>query len=579
MADLGTVVDKTTLIPAAWVQDVNDFVYRASVKLFGVNEPAADLANLTAAIASAPSGAVLELFGTFKLNTTIIIEKPLTLKLSPTTVLDFSSLPAGTVLGQTSGIIFRGTTLGSNLTLSSNLNEKSTQVVVSSTSTLAANDWVMLRSNDLYAAGAAPGLATLGHFARIRTIDSGTNLTLYTRSPFTYNTANNARLTKLALLGGAKIEGGQIVMGGVGSAHTGVRFEYCLNPRIEQTQISGGEDTGVTFALCVNPVAYLVTILNSTSPGGSIGNTGYGIANYSCEAGAVIGGYFFNCRHSVSGGASAGFVIPKSFNVTKTYSFACGLNTWALDCHEPCFEWIFEGNVTEGGAGGLVIRGPGTKAHNNLIRHPAGSGIYIGQFNNNTSGLPDVDVSNNEIIGAGTYGIHFVGNTVPGDLVHTSLVKNNTVRDSSLHAVLVQYASGIDLSGTIVSGVGGTFQMGIYLQNSNKVTISSGVLEMTAAGNGNAVFVENTSRVRLSNLIMTGNASASTQDAIRANASSAQQGLTVVACDAVNFGRYALHTTNTDRVIATNNDFRDVVSATKILISGATTSVNTNNIV
>lgn len=43
-------------------------------------------------------------------------------------------------------------------------------------------------------------------------------------------------------------------------------------------------------------------------------------------------------------------------------------------------------------------------------------------------------------------------------------------------------------------------------------------------------------------------------------------------------GRHAVNTTNYDRVIVTSSDLRDVVSATKILISGATTQVTADNI-
>jgi len=72
-----------------------------------------------------------------------------------------------------------------------------------------------------------------------------------------------------------------------------------------------------------------------------------------------------------------------------------------------------------------------------------------------------------------------------------------------------------------------------------------------------------------------GNTGNTTRDGIRATGSNS---LIVNGCNIKDAGRHAVYTTTSDRVIVTNSDVRDVVSATKINISGATTSVNANNI-
>lgn len=532
-----------------------------------------------AAIAAASGKDLVVPDGNYRIDTPITITSALHIKMSPEAVLDFSSMPAGTSLGQRKAITFAGS-VGSDVAITTNVAVRATVLQVSSTAGLQANQWIMVRSDDPYAPGGDPAQGTLGHITKIRTVDSGTQITLWEPSPFAYTAASNARITPITLLAGAKISGGAVLCGGVGSVHSGVRFEYCLAPLAYNVSCSDAEDIGLSFANCVNPLASKNIITGSTSPGGAIGNTGYGIAVYGGKGGEALGNSIERCRHAVAGAAFNG-VVSLGFTFSHNSVFACGYasaNTWALDCHEPCYNWKFLGNTVIGCHGGAVLRGPGTVFVGNIIRDCVVSGVVVQQFLNNSVGLPRTVVKGNTVENTGSYGIYAQGYTVSTDKILRLVVQGNIVSGTANHAIFLDRVVGGELAGNDIGAIGGTTRVGVLIRNSDRVRVVGGQIDCGLSTNGNGITIEDSSRVSVVGVQLYGSSGATNQDGIRAQGSGTNTSIIINGNYIGGFARYAVHTTNTDRVIVTNNDVRDVVGGTKIFLSGATTTVNANNI-
>lgn len=552
-----------------------------SVKDFGAvgDGVADDTAAIQAAINAATGKKLFFPVGTYRLTAGLTVSSAVGLVLDPSATLDYSGVAAGTSLGQRIAVTFSGA-VGSDFDVTANIAARATTISLASTTGLAANDWILVRSNDPYAPGGDPSQGTLGHIARVRTVNSGTQITTWEPSPFAYTESLNLRITKVTMLEGASIEGGRILCGGVGSVHSGVRFNYCDTPMCRGVSVDGAEDSGVSFANCVAPQVHNCDVVRSTSPGGAVGNTGYAIAVYGGVGGNASGNRLYNSRHAIAGGGFSG-VVSLGFEFIGNDVSACGFAsalTWAVDCHEPCYNWKFIGNTISGCHGGAVLRGPGTVFSSNTVRDTVVGGVHVQQFLTNSIGLPRITVSDNVIENTGSFGIRALGHGYGTDKIINLVLSGNQVSGTGDHAILLDYTFGATLSSNIVSNIGGSGRHAVYVRNSERVSISGGQYDSSLSTNGNGIAIENSSRVTINGAHLIGSAAATNQDGIRSYGSGTNNSIIVNGCYIGGFSRYAIYTTNSDRVILTSNDVRDVVGGTKILISGATTSVNTNNV-
>lgn len=518
---------------------------------------------------------------TYRITAGLNVSNPLLLSLDPSATIDFSSATAGTVLGQKSAITFSGS-IGSDVDATASIQALSKTIALISTSGLAVNDWIAIRSDDPYAVGGSAAYATLGNISRIRTVDSGTQLTTWEPSPFDYTESLNLRVAKLTLLEKSGISGGRILCGGTGSVHTAIRFNYCEQPTCKDVEIEGAEDAAITFLACVSPSVETCNINRSTSVGGAIGNTGYGIAVYGGKGGSANSNHFFNCRHAVAGGAGNG-LVSVGFEFSSNSVFGCGFAsalTWAVDCHEPCYNWKFIGNTIAGCHGGAVLRGPGTVFLGNTIRDVEVSAIQIQQFQTNTVGLPRIIVKDNIIENSGTYGINAQGHQYGTDKILDVVISGNIIRSATNHAIFLDFAFGVTLSDNLVFETKGTNRNGILIRNSERIVVQGGRVDATGDTNGNPITIDTSSRVTVHGVQIRGSSVFANQDGIRSqNATGTNNSIIITNNCISNCSRYGIHITGSDRVIVTNNDVRDVVSATKVLLTGVTSSVNTNNII
>lgn len=121
----------------------------------------------------------------------------------------------------------------------------------------------------------------------------------------------------------------------------------------------------------------------------------------------------------------------------------------------------------------------------------------------------------------------------------------------------------------------GSARSGVYLNNCTGASVTGGRYDLSAAANAAPVYVESCTGVRVTDATLLGTAAATNQDGVRATGTT---GLSVRGVIASGVSRYGVYTTTTDRVIVAHCDMKDATSATKILVSGATTFIVQDNI-
>lgn len=195
------------------------------------------------------------------------------------------NLPAGTALGQqyflkVSGSITDSSSVtsdvepfGENRTLT---NEDSF-VVVTDGSKFTAGDIVVLRSNQLFDdAWTGASSNKRGEMLMVKSVSANT-VFFHDKIKFSYLASESAVLEKT---NPAKLswKGGIGVGGGVGFAHSFIITDICSNVVID-AKCNGFEDIGVQLKRTYKSQGNVETD-DCTSPGGAVGNSGYGIAFY-----------------------------------------------------------------------------------------------------------------------------------------------------------------------------------------------------------------------------------------------------------------------------------------------------------
>ena len=578
-------------------------------------------------------GKKLYVTGTHAITAALAVTDSIEIILDENAVIDYSGAAAGASLAEKRAIEIVGS-IAASVSVTADVAAGASQITVSSTATFAAGDWITLRSDEEFMTGVTATGINRGHITRIKSVDSATLLTLTMPSPFAYASASNARIEKITPIKDVTIRGaGRIVGGGVGKAHNGIYAYAVERLKVQGVRIEDCEDCGVRTSYCISPSVQYCDISDSTSPGGSVGNTGYGVGFFDGTVdGKIIGNRLRNCRHGVAGGSG---IISMDCLVAYNYAEDCGIGTHALDAHEPCYWWQFIGNTIRGGAGGIVVRGQYTKVERNTIQGTSGSAIRVRQFLTVNAGVYGTQIERNDIFSCGS-GIVLEGAST-SDRINDSVVAFNKISTVGLYGISGLYVSDLDIAhneiDTITSNTGSegsairitgaslgdsadveirgnklsnTLRHGVFAQFVQNLSVSGNRIRQVAtavagscisaqqcadveitggrsygdlSGNGAVVSIDRCDRVIVNGHRMKGNSANATQDGVRAfNGTGTSDAITVVGCLINGCGRHAVFTSGTDRVSVTSSNVRDVTSATKINISGAAISVNADNI-
>ena len=601
-----------------------------SVKDYGVigDGVTDDTVNLQAALTAAKRLHIPE--GTYKITDELTITSSVEVFCDPGVIINGSTIAASASLGEKYLLRISGS-LGSTLDLTGDTLEGETTITVSAEdrNLLSVGDYLLVNSAAYYSSGVSSGTNKMGWITSVKSIDAGLDETDFSTTGSAFAallTADSAKVRKILPVT-VKWHGGSFLGGGTDAGHGGIILSYGVGCLIEGVTIDGCENIGVNFTTCYGSHARGVTVRNATSTA-SLGNTGYGFAALIGSVGCSCShSTFESCRHSVTGGG----VLPTWFiSIHNNHSTNCGLGTEDYDCHEPCFYWSFDRNVSIGGQGtapnckgGFVIRGKHISITNNVVRNAAGKGILVQGFITDTNGVNDYVISGNTIESAGSYGIALV--TTTEAIVSEATITNNTIRDTTLSGIYSTKSNDVIIEGNRVNGVSdasdgcgirvysdavancknvnirGNYleactEGGIEIENSQQVTISDNCINTTSkpivitTSNGVNITGNVAHQVDSANFILcSGNniiiancmatiaATGESYDFIRA-AGSTNTHLTVIGCQGFGAYRHGVHTTSYDSIIVTGCDVAAAENATEINLDSASTTVQDHNL-
>jgi hypothetical protein len=221
----------------------------------------------------------------------------------------------------------------------------------------------------------------------------------------------------------------------------------------------------------------------------------------------------------------------------------------------------------------------GVVVANNIISRPYYNGLYAHFCDDLAVDVLHVkDVRNAASADGNAVRVNGAAITDNNNIVLNGVMCNGSAR----HGIRIEHATGVVVSGASLRNSGsGTQTSVILLTMCNDAEVAGGIIDgsnLSGASVG-VIHADRVSNFRVRGARIMGHNSATTQDGIRlfngsgTNSVAIFNGLQISGC-----GRHGIYTTNSDRVIVTGSDVRDVVNATKINISGATTSVNADNI-
>jgi hypothetical protein len=588
-----------------------------SVKDFGaVGDGVADD---TAEIQAALDAASVVSFpnGTYKITSGLVLNDGQIIHGNGST-LDATTMPTSVSLDDQVAILANGS-VATPVAITANVTEGDTTITVADSSSFSVGDYVLLQSAQWYMDGVSSGTSLRGWVGKVSEVPNGTSLVISREAPTSLASASTATVSKITKKT-VSINDLTINCGGVGEGHSGIRLEYNVGSKVKDVKVDAAEDQGVTVKSSTEVSVVRGAYTNCTSSA-TLGNTGYGVAFLNGTTfSSVKDSYFYNCRHSVSGG---GILSTWYVDVVGCYSENSGLSTQDFDCHEPCFYWRFINNTSIAGAdgsGGFVIRGQHTLVEGNTIRS-SGSGIKVKTFIVNTDGVIGTALIGNNIISSNS-GISLEGSSANGFLYKT-VCSDNNITGTTFAAVTVTGCHTLNYSGGFIEGAGSKsfdvasttfadmseihisdvvfgssteelveadFVDGLTLSNLVGTVSMTSVFEINnsrrvqvrgcrAITTESFLVISDTDEIAVDSCRAEIQAGAGSWDFARINSTSSNTKVYIRDCQAFGVYRYGVYTTNYDTIIVTGCDFIDATNAIPINLSGAVTTVSANNLV
>ncbi len=490
-----------------------------SAKDFGAvgDGVADDTAAMTAALAVS-SGRVLDGSGlTYKINS----------NLTPTSenitvqnmTLDISGITTGGV-----ALMFAGTQ-GTGVALTGDTLSGSPTIAVGNTATFSANTYAWLGSTTLFDPTTG---CVLGQIVKIKSIDTGTAITLYDDVLYDFTTAATATLAPLTVKQNITLKNVRFIGANTG-IQTALGFEKCADVRVEGCEFAYVDYVAINFSRCVNSLADGATVRYASSVGLAYGVV---IANGSYNT-KVANCYGEDTRHLVTVGDNAGV----NLFVTVTGCHSASAKNAGIDAHSACDFMVVDGNTVELVAGewdGIIFQGLNWVCSNNLItgntstgiRHqmlPAlGSGscvitgnsinrhgstaaadtaISVDQATTGTATLDGVVISNNTINGVLGKGVYVYAKA--GNIKSVAIAGNVMGSIATLEACYLRANAGFSVEDFAITGnvFKSTGTQNVYLFG----TTTPNILNGTISGNTIKGGVNGIRCILAQNVVETGN--------------------------------------------------------------------------
>lgn len=432
----------------------------------------------------------------------------LTSNLTPTSqdiVIQNATFDISTITTGGSAINFVGTQAPGAL-LSANTLIGSNIIAVGSTAGFVADDYAWLTSNTIFDVGTN---VVLGQIVKIKSVDSGTQLTLYEDVLYDFTTAASASIARLTPKKNITLRAVNFIGAGTG-IQTAVDFQRCVDVLIDDCSFDYVDFVSIVFDRCVN-----ATVTNTSmryarsvglSYGISIGNGCYNVKIANC--------YGEDQRHMVTVGDNDGV----NLFVSVTNCHAASQRDAGLDSHPAGDFILFDGNTIElvgAQSDGIICQGLNAVISNNIIvgnvttgiRHQllpeintgssviignsienygqtvaTDTAIYIEQSSGGGAPMESVVISGNRIDGVIEQGIYVFAET--GNIKNVTISGNVLTSDASVFACYLRAAAGYSLedftiTGNIfkTSGVSNIYLLGDAAPNILNGTISGNVIK------------------------------------------------------------------------------------------------------
>lgn len=457
-------------------------------------------------------------------------------------------------------------THGSYVNLSSDVEIGATSITVSSTSGWAAGDWLRLFSTFAWYSGIDDG-----ELVQIKSVDSGTVVTL-TSKTFGRYPSGSQQVAKLTMLNNVVMQDVTVVCAYTGGTQKAVFVQYNQNLALQNVKVRGAYTIGIAVENTVNSSLDRCDVRNQTQAAGRAYGLSNGCRNVTvsnCRAeNAVIGievggntsgsGDVAVCRNvliegcTTIGTTSTGISVESQAQYTTIHgnSVACGTGASSDGIANYGIDTTIRGNtIRHPTRYGVLIQPKRSRAYttavggtpasksdetsafctDNLIEFPGSDGVRV-LTDSSSQALSGVNVSRNDINGAGAYGVYvgvvdfnvsnlrIDGNTLSAcgeapisvnvtaaKVLSRANICNNIAEGHGSTKDGIQLIGG-DAScivGAVVSGndlKGGAD--GIYVKNATKTVVNGNVVNDPAA---HGVSVEYTVTGTMRNLIVSSN--------------------------------------------------------------------------
>lgn len=368
---------------------------------------------------------------------------------------------------------------GTTIPLTADATLGDTTLTITSTATLAAGDWLILRASNVWEAG-YPGISEP---VRVRTVDSGTQITLDSRLRMSYLASNSAQVFRITQLNRIHIKDVR-VLGSNASAQRGIYIQNGYNCTIESTEVKGVQGSGITLRNCIDTYVSDCSVrdcVDATSGNAyELLDSCFNVVIDDCAANDIMRGVYIKGENyiahnthaahcSISGGRTAGAVIDiatKGCSVKDCVIFGAiesncaGIQAFGDDCEVTC-------NTIRGVGGlGIEARPSGPEAisaggsdpalaFDNITLRISGNnimlcgetGIYVAGTNGSIYGC---QINGNLIGDCGSGGI-VVGPVGSSNTIQSLSVDNNTFN--------WRVSTGVAINLSAPSGTGTAFSM------------------------------------------------------------------------------------------------------------------------
>lgn len=344
-------------------------------------------------------------------------------------------------------------TKGTGVALTGNTLAGANVVTVGSTATFAANQLAFISSAAVWDSETS---TVYGQYVRVKTVDSATQLTLFSNVFLAFNTADTAVIAPVTPIADMVIDRVNFIGAGSNS-QIGIYATYAENLRVTRCNFRDFESVSSAQWRCYKSTYDDCRTLKSTKS-----TTSYGYAIWGgCYGASVINSWGEDCRHTVSIGDNDG--INMFTRVIGCHAIAS--KDAGFDSHSASMFTTFANNHVEMSAvqfltsshDGMISQGAATTFTGNTVIGPKGVGIYY-QPTFQAGALGSAIISNNKIIlddiGYGAiagHGIYALTKASTGANIESLVISNNDISGGANNVTLANgvYIHCLKNGGTI----------------------------------------------------------------------------------------------------------------------------------